>query len=55
MGRGDTAPRILNIDTRWKSMVSFTAWPLYPLRDKGPRTHSIGGWVGPRADLDAVV
>jgi len=27
---------------------------LYPLR-KSPRTHLIGGWVGPRAGLDAVV
>jgi hypothetical protein len=24
-------------------------------RKKAPRTHSIGGWVGPRAILDTVV
>jgi hypothetical protein len=28
--------------------------PLYPER-KSPGTHWIGGWVGPRAVLDAVV
>jgi hypothetical protein len=26
--------------------------PLYP-RERAPGTHWIGGWVGPRADLDA--
>jgi hypothetical protein len=31
-------------------VVSFTPRPLYP---QGP--HWIGGWVGPRAVLDAVV
>jgi hypothetical protein len=34
--------------------VSFTSRPLYP-RERAPGTHWIGGWVGPRAGLDAVV
>jgi len=29
-------------------VVSFTLWPLYPC------SHWVRGWVGPRADLDAV-
>jgi hypothetical protein len=33
------APRVLNLDTRLRA----------------PGTHWIGGWVGPRAVLDAVV
>jgi hypothetical protein len=35
-------------------VVSFTPRPLYP-RKRAPGTHWIGGWVGPRAVLDAVV
>jgi hypothetical protein len=35
-------------------MVSVKLRPLYP-RDKAPGTHWIGGWVGPRAGLNAVV
>jgi hypothetical protein len=35
-------------------MVSFTSRPLYPL-GKSPWYPLIGGWVGPRAVLDAVV
>jgi hypothetical protein len=35
-------------------VVSFTHRPLYP-RETAPSTHWIGGWVGPRAGLDAVV
>jgi hypothetical protein len=34
-------------------MVSFTPRPLYP-HGNTPGTHWIGGWVGPRAVLDAV-
>jgi hypothetical protein len=32
-------------------VVSFTPRPLYP-RERAPGTHSIGGWVDPRAGLD---
>jgi hypothetical protein len=35
-------------------VVSFTRRPLY-LRERAPGTHWIGGWVGPRSVLDAVV
>jgi hypothetical protein len=34
-------------------MVSFMSQSLYA-QGKNPSTHFIGGWVGPRADLDAV-
>jgi len=34
-------------------VVSFTPLPLY-LWGKNHGTHRIGGWVGPRAGLDAV-
>jgi hypothetical protein len=35
------------------SVVNFTPQPLYPLV-KNRCTHWIGGWVGLRADLDAM-
>jgi hypothetical protein len=35
-------------------VVSFTPRPLY-LRERAPGIHWIGGWVGPRAVLDAMV
>jgi hypothetical protein len=35
-------------------VVSFTPRPLYP-QGKSPGTHWIGGWVGSRAVLDAVM
>jgi hypothetical protein len=53
-GSGGVAPRILDLGTRWRWVVSFTPQPLYP-QGKSPGTHWIGGWVGPRAVLDAVV
>ena len=40
----------LNLGTRWGWMVNAMPWPLYPWERSG--THCIGGWVGPRADLD---
>jgi hypothetical protein len=30
---GDMAPRILNLNTRWRSVVSFTSRPLYYRRN----------------------
>jgi hypothetical protein len=51
---GGIAPRILDLGTRKRRVVSFTPRPLYP-RKKAPGTHWIGGWVGPGAVLDAVV
>jgi hypothetical protein len=47
------APCILNLGTRWRWVVSFTILPLYP-QGKSPGIHGIGGWVGPRASVDAV-
>jgi hypothetical protein len=44
---------ILNLDTRWRLVVNFTLLPLYP-RENSPVTRWIGGWVCPRADLDAM-
>jgi len=35
-------------------VISFTPQPLYP-QEKNPWYPLIGGWVGPRAVLDAVV
>jgi hypothetical protein len=46
--------RILDLGTRWRSVVSFTPRPLYP-REGAHGTHWIGGWVGPTAILNAVV
>lgn len=34
-------------------MVSFRPWLFYP-KGKNPGTHWTEGWVGPRADLNAV-
>jgi hypothetical protein len=45
-GSGDVAPNILNFDTNWRLVVSFTNVSLYP--EKQPR---IGVWVGLRAGL----
>jgi hypothetical protein len=39
--------------TRWRWVVSFTTWPLYP-QGKNPNIHWIGGWIGSRARLDTV-
>jgi hypothetical protein len=54
LGSGDIAPHILDLGTKWRWVVSFTPPPLYP-QGKGPGTHWIGGWVGSRAVLNAVV
>jgi hypothetical protein len=52
-GSGGIAPRILNLGSRWKRVVSFTPRPLYfMLRALG--THWIGGWMSPRAGLDTM-
>jgi hypothetical protein len=54
LGSGVIAPRILDLGTRWRCVVSFTPRQLYS-QGKIPGTHWIGGWVGPRAVLDTVV
>jgi hypothetical protein len=48
------APRILDLSTRLRRVVSFTTRPLYP-QGKSPGTRWIGGWVGPRAVLNTKV
>jgi hypothetical protein len=53
-GSGGIAPRMLDLGTRRRWVVSFTPRPLYP-RERAPRTHWIGGWVGPRAVLETVI
>jgi hypothetical protein len=42
------------LDTRWRWVVSFKPWHLYPRELKPPSTHWLGDWVGNIADLDAV-
>jgi hypothetical protein len=54
VGNGGIAPRILDLGTRWRWVISFTPQPLYP-QERTPGIHWIGGWVSPRAGLDAGV
>jgi hypothetical protein len=51
---GGIAPRILDLGSRWRWVVSFTPGRFTP-RERAPGTHWIGAWVGPRTVLDAVV
>jgi hypothetical protein len=53
MGEWRYNSNFLDLVTRWRWVVSFTTWPLYP-RWKRARCPLIGGCVGPRASLDAV-
>ena len=39
-----------NLDGRGRRVVNATPRPVFPWEK--PRTHCIGGWVGPRAGLD---
>jgi hypothetical protein len=41
----DTAPRIFNLDARWRSVVSVTARPVYPKRKSSqyPTERKLGG------------
>jgi len=49
LGSGDIAPRILNLDSTWTWVVSFTPRPIYPQGKCGRYP------LGSRAGLDAVV
>jgi hypothetical protein len=44
---GSTAPLILNICTRGRSVVNFVSRPLHPHRNNPRKLYLIGGWVGP--------
>jgi hypothetical protein len=44
---------ILNLGTRWGWVVSITPRPRFTPGERTPGTHWTGGWVGPRASLDA--
>jgi len=52
-GNGYITSRILSFDTTWAWVVRFTPRPFY-LQENATDIHWTGGWVGPRADLDAV-
>lgn len=52
-GRGDVTTRILNLATRWRSLVSFMPRPFYP-RGKIRRFPFVRKQVVPRADQDAM-
>jgi hypothetical protein len=47
-GGGCIGPHFLDLDTRWRWVVSFTPRPLYH-RERALGTHWIGGWVGPQS------
>jgi len=49
-GSGGIDPRILNLCTRWRWVVSFTPRSLC-LRGKSLLYPLVGGWVGPIAGL----
>jgi hypothetical protein len=53
MGEWRYSSTILDLGIRWRLVVNFTPQPLYP-GERAAGTHWIGGWVGPRAGLDAV-
>jgi hypothetical protein len=53
-GSGSLAPRILDLGTSGGEWSDSRPSRLTP-RESAPRTHWIGGWVGARAVLDAVV
>jgi len=48
---GGIAPRVLDLGTRWRWVVSFTPRPLQPPGKKYPGTHWKGGWAGPRGSV----
>jgi hypothetical protein len=52
-GSGGIAARILELGTRWRWSASLPG--RFTPRERSPGTYWIGGWVGPRAVLDAVV
>jgi len=49
-GRWGVVSLILNLNTRWMSVVNLTPRLLYP-RGYAPQYHCRGGWIGPRVNL----
>jgi hypothetical protein len=49
------APRIHDPSTRWEVSGQLPAPVALPPSERPPGTHLTGGWVGPRAGIDAVV
>jgi len=47
------APHILKFCSRWRSLVSFTPWPLL-FRERASGAYRIWVWMCPRYGLDAV-
>jgi hypothetical protein len=43
---------VLDLSTKWRLVVRFMPWSLYPLGNSPPGTHWIGGWLSSRAILD---
>jgi hypothetical protein len=52
-GSGGISPRILDFGTRWEWSASRPG--RFTPRERASSTNCIGGWVDPRAGLDAVV
>jgi hypothetical protein len=52
MGKWRHSFILLNLDTKWRGVARFTLPPIYS-KERAPSTHWIGGWVGPRAGLEA--
>jgi hypothetical protein len=53
-GNGSIAPCILDLGIRWRWAIASRPGRFTP-REGSLGTHWLGGWVGPRAVLDAVV
>jgi hypothetical protein len=53
LGSSGIAPRIIDLGIRWRWVVASRPGRFTP-RERAPGTCWIGGWVGPRAGLDAV-
>ena len=51
LGSRSMTPLILNLRTRWRSVLNFTPRKLFPTGGKHD-ANWIGSWVGPRADPD---
>jgi hypothetical protein len=51
---GCIEPGILDLDTRWRKVVSFMPGRFIPM-ERALDTYCTGGWVGVRAGLNTVV